>query len=293
MGAAVKIRDALSPVLPADPIIDEVVRALPDYFDLDLHVALRFDISRPFVRLAHLLTSPFLRRLQGVQPHAVFIVFGYAIERLIGFSVTGFDPETALEVSKRLRSFQELEKGTRCLNLGKSLERQLAQSIDGAGAEDFPVGRVIFESSDGHQRFVVDGLALQHVAESLKRAQGIAGQSRCYDESAHDPYREASLDYLKCLAFDSRLQDYHLLSSSGQDVDQTRIFRFRVIRHLYRFLMHHAKPQPHAQDGWMRRLMFDVASYTRWSAFDMVEEPATMGTGMLSVVQKKNFCCDI
>jgi hypothetical protein len=285
MGSAVKKNENLYHVVSSGRLLEDVVCSLPHYFELDLNVALKFDVSRPYVRMAHLLTSPFLSRLKGVQPHIVYIVFGYAIERLIGFSVGRLDDQTAQMLSCKLGAYQQLEKGTRCLNLSKSVERQLACLSISSDADTFPVGRVIFESIDGHQRFVVEGQALNHVAESLRRTQGIAGDSNIHPSSQNIEDRETSLAYLKCLAFESTLQQHDLLSNS-QKPEQYRIERFRLLRHLYRFIMMHARPKLFPMDGWMRRLMFDVATMTIWPECDSLEQPVSAGMGKLSVISK-------
>lgn len=292
MGAAVKIRERPSAAQPRGAMIDEVVRSLPWYFEMDLSTVLRFDISAPSVRLAHRLMMPVLCRLEGVSSNKVFIVFGYAIERLIGLTIAGMDPVAAGILRKRLNGYLELEKATRCMHVSGALDRlqTISEQTDDAGS--FPVGRVIFESADGDRRFVVEGMAMQHLAQCLQRSQGIPAHSAAVGSNAHSEDRDPTLEYLRGLSFATTLHE-HDLPSDHMDAAQALTARTRVIRHLYRFLMHHTRPQTFMQDRWMRRLIIDISSLTSWPVSDIMELSTAACAGRLSVVQKKNDCCDI
>jgi len=292
MGAAAKIRERSHSTVPRGAMIDEIVRSLPWYFEMDLSTVLRFDLSSPSVRLAHKLTMPVLRRLEGVAPNKVFIVFGYAIERLIGLSIAGMDLVAASILRKRLNGYVELEKATRCLNVSGALDRLHSFSDQANDTGSFPVGRVIFESPDGDRRFVVEGMAMQHLAQILQRSQGLPGHPVAGPSEIKIADRDPSLEYLRGLSFATALQ-VHDLPSDHMDPAQALIARTRVVRHLYRFLMHHARPQTFMQDRWMRRLMYDITTLTNWPVSDIMELSTAACAGRLSVVQKKNDCCDI
>jgi hypothetical protein len=84
------------------------------------------------------------------------------------------------------------------------------------------------------------------------------------------------------------LQEYDLWSGR-LPVDRMKASRFRLLRHLYRYLMVHQRPESFSRDGWMRRLMFDIVCYTAWPACDATDQHSAQVPGKLSVVQKKDF----
>lgn len=285
MGAAVRISKPPEDAISRTRVIDDIFRSLPEYFELDLSVALRFDLSMPSVRLAHVLIKPIMRRLEGVQLNTVCLVFGYAMERLIGFSVAGMDPVAARLLRKRLHAFIELEKAIRCLNFFTIPDHFFYQTGQQPDMENFPIGRVSFESTDGQHRFVVDGAAMHQIGKTLQRLQGLPMRVPNENCDAYDPERSLILDHLKHLAFGTMLQS-HDITCDAMEPGRSRLERTRLIRHLYRFLMHHARPQTFMHDRWMRKLMYDVSTLTYWPLADIIDLAPSTSTGKFSVMSQ-------
>jgi hypothetical protein len=268
MGAAIKMRPVLPDIASGSGMLNDVLRTLPPSFDVDLQIAMRFDLSMPAVRLAHLMVSPVLNRFEGVQPHAVYIVFGYAMERLIRLSVSTLTAADARAYHDRFRSFLQLEKASRCLNFSRAIGRNLNLVKDDISDDCFPVGKVIFESADGSKKYEVDGMAMRHLGESLHRLQmshllRMTGQGQTgLDEQA------ASVDYLRCLSFASSLEDMiqGISSSNGSTGEKERS---RLLRQLYRYCIKHIRSGHVPEDNTIRRLIHRIEDISSMPGIDV------------------------
>jgi hypothetical protein len=268
MGAAVKMRPVLSDAVSGSGLLNELLRTLPPSFDVDLHIVMRFDLSMPAVRLAHLMVSPFLNRMEGVQPHAVYIVFGYAMERLIRLSVSTLSAADAKAYHDRFRSFLSLEKASRCLNFSRAIGRKQQRVNENIAEDCFPVGKVIFESSDGSKKYEVDGMAMRHLGESLHRLQ--MSHLHRMTRSGHCRLEEqkASVDYLRCLSFASSLEEMiQCLDSSDGSTGESE--RSRLLRQLYRYCIRHLRAGHVREDNTIRRLIHRIEDITSIPGIDV------------------------
>lgn len=268
MGAAVKISSIVTPVPSGSGMLNDVLRALPSSFEVDLQIALRFDMSMPSVRLAHLLVSPLLARFEGVPHQSVFIVFGYAVERLIRLSVAGLTTDDRNTYRDRYNAFLVLEKASRCLQFNRVIGRSLSAVCEETAGDCFPVGKVIFESADGSRKYEVDGMAMRHLGDSLGRMQMSHVQQMLHGASHRTDEYEASIDYLRYLSFASNLQEMGRSEASpaSGSFEQDRS---RLLRQLYRYCMAHVRKGQVPEHTGIRRLMHRIEDLTSMPGIDV------------------------